>query len=205
MQLLKECSDPRNHCHHEPQRCLQHPHQEHCKELQDFQKMVYIITPAQQLKRVTIPTRKIFKIEAKDYSLKLDGSEVEDFIKRSERIASIEGANERDLSMQIAFWSEDKDIRYKIGGMPVHEMEDWDQLKKEIISKWGKVEPEKRHRRDSLTRIFNQTQQEGGVKILSQYREFTVEYNIISKYLLKYGYTKNENYCHKDAFDYLSP
>ncbi|MBW0547377.1 hypothetical protein O181_087092 [Austropuccinia psidii MF-1] len=66
--------------------------------------------------------------------------------------------------MQIAFWSEDKDIRYETEGIPGYEMDDWDQLKKEMISKWGKVEVEGRHRKYSLTRLFNQTQQEGGVK-----------------------------------------
>ncbi|MBW0549139.1 hypothetical protein O181_088854 [Austropuccinia psidii MF-1] len=170
-----------------------------------FAKRVHITTPTQQPERVTIPTRKIVKIKAKDYNLNFDGSDVEDFIKRAERIASIEGANERDLAMQIAFWSEDKDIRYEIEGMPGYEMEDWDQLKKEMISKWGKVEPERRHRKDSLTRLFNQTQQEGGVKSLSQYRKFIGEYDIISKYLLKYGYIKKENDYHEDVFDSLSP
>ncbi|MBW0571332.1 hypothetical protein O181_111047 [Austropuccinia psidii MF-1] len=66
--------------------------------------------------------------------------------------------------MQIAFWSEDKDIRYETEGMQGYEIEDWDQLKKEMISKWRKVEPERRNRKDSLTRLFNETQQEGGVK-----------------------------------------
>ncbi|MBW0580040.1 hypothetical protein O181_119755 [Austropuccinia psidii MF-1] len=170
-----------------------------------FAKRVHITTPTQQPERATIPTRKIVKIKAKDYNLNFDGSDVEDFIKRAERIASIEGANESNLAMQIAFWSEDKDIRYEIEGMPGYEMEDWDQLKKEMISKWGKVEPERRHRKDSLTRLFNQTQQEGGVKSLSQYRKFIGEYDIISKYLLKYGYIKKENDYHEDVFDSLSP
>ncbi|MBW0560788.1 hypothetical protein O181_100503 [Austropuccinia psidii MF-1] len=105
-----------------------------------FAKRVHITTPTQQPERVTISTRKIVKIKAKDYNLNFDGSDVEDFFKRAERIVSIEGANERDLAMQIAFWSEDKDKRY--------EMEDWDQLKKEMINKWGKVEQERRHRKD---------------------------------------------------------
>ncbi|MBW0533310.1 hypothetical protein O181_073025 [Austropuccinia psidii MF-1] len=58
--------------------------------------------------------------------------------------------------MQIPFWSEDKDIRY--------EMEDCDKLQKEMINKQGNMEPERRHRKDSLKRLFKKTQQEGGVK-----------------------------------------
>ncbi|MBW0541700.1 hypothetical protein O181_081415 [Austropuccinia psidii MF-1] len=107
--------------------------------------------------------------------------------------------------MQIAFWSEVKDIRYEIEGMPGYKMEDWDQLKKEIISKWEKVEAERRHRKESLKRIYNQTQQEGGVKSLLQYRKFLGEYETISKYLLKYGYIKKVNDDHEDVFDPLSP
>ncbi|MBW0460669.1 hypothetical protein O181_000384 [Austropuccinia psidii MF-1] len=74
-----------------------------------------------------------------------------------------------------------------------------------MISKWGKVESERRHRKYSLTRLFNQTQQEGGVKSLYQYRKCIGEYDIISKYPLKYWYIKKENDYHEYVFDYLSP
>ncbi|MBW0523928.1 hypothetical protein O181_063643 [Austropuccinia psidii MF-1] len=104
----------------QPQRHLQHPHQENCQDMQDLKKRT------EKTERVTIPTRKIVKIKAKDYNLNFDGSDLEDFVKSSERIASIKGANERDLAMKIAFWSEAKDIRYEIEGMPGYEMEDWD-------------------------------------------------------------------------------
>ena len=40
---------------------------------------------------------------------------------------------------------------------------------------------------------------------MSQYRNFIGEYDIISKYLLKYGYIKKENDYHEDVFDSLSP
>ncbi|MBW0551107.1 hypothetical protein O181_090822, partial [Austropuccinia psidii MF-1] len=129
-----------------------------------FEKRVHITTPTQQPERVTIPKRKIVKMKANDYNLNFDGSDSEYFIKRAERIVSIEGENERDLAMQIAFLSEDKDIRYEIEGMPGYEVEHWDQLKKEMISKWGKAEPERRPSKHSLTGLFNQNLQEGGVK-----------------------------------------
>ncbi|MBW0482042.1 hypothetical protein O181_021757 [Austropuccinia psidii MF-1] len=94
-----------------------------------FPKSVHITKPTQKPERVTIPTRKIVKIKEKDYNLNFDGSYFGDFIKRSERIASIEGANEKNLAMKIEFWSEYKDIRYEIEGISGYEMEDWDQLK----------------------------------------------------------------------------
>ncbi|MBW0486806.1 hypothetical protein O181_026521 [Austropuccinia psidii MF-1] len=83
-----------------------------------FAKRVHITTPTQKPETVTIPIRNIIKTKAKDYSLNFDGSDVEDFIKRAERIALIEGENERDLAMQIAFWIGDKDITYEIEGIP---------------------------------------------------------------------------------------
>ncbi|MBW0548025.1 hypothetical protein O181_087740 [Austropuccinia psidii MF-1] len=68
-----------------------------------FEKMVHITTPTQQPERFTIPTKYIVKIKAKYYKLSFNGSDVEDFIKRPESIASIEECNERCLAMEIEF------------------------------------------------------------------------------------------------------
>ncbi|MBW0515131.1 hypothetical protein O181_054846 [Austropuccinia psidii MF-1] len=87
-------------------------------------KGVHITTPTQKPGRVTTPTRKSVKIQEKGYNLNFYGSNVEDFIKRAERIESIEGANERDLEMKIPLWSEYKNIRYEIEGMPGYEKEE---------------------------------------------------------------------------------
>ncbi|MBW0474291.1 hypothetical protein O181_014006 [Austropuccinia psidii MF-1] len=97
-----------------------------------FSNRVNITTPMQPAGRVTIHTRNIVKRKAKDYNLNFEGLDVEDFIKRAKRIVSMEEANERDLAMQIAFWSEAKEIRYEIEGTHEYEMEDLDQLKKEM-------------------------------------------------------------------------
>ncbi|MBW0536928.1 hypothetical protein O181_076643 [Austropuccinia psidii MF-1] len=58
-----------------------------------FSKRVDITTSTQQPEIFTIPTRKIVKIKAIYNNLNFDGSDVKDFIKESERRASIEGAN----------------------------------------------------------------------------------------------------------------
>ncbi|MBW0558630.1 hypothetical protein O181_098345 [Austropuccinia psidii MF-1] len=50
-----------------------------------FAKRAHIKTPTQQPERVTIPIRNIVKIKAKYYNLKFDWSDVENFMKRSER------------------------------------------------------------------------------------------------------------------------
>ncbi|MBW0479949.1 hypothetical protein O181_019664 [Austropuccinia psidii MF-1] len=54
-----------------------------------FSERVPITTPTQQPERVKITTIKIVKIKEKDYSFNFDVSDVEDSIKRAERIASI--------------------------------------------------------------------------------------------------------------------
>ncbi|MBW0516766.1 hypothetical protein O181_056481 [Austropuccinia psidii MF-1] len=58
-----------------------------------FSKMLHITTPTQQPERVTLPTRRVVKMKANNYNLSFNGNELEDFIKRAESIASIEGEN----------------------------------------------------------------------------------------------------------------
>ncbi|MBW0547830.1 hypothetical protein O181_087545 [Austropuccinia psidii MF-1] len=52
-----------------------------------FEKRVHIKTQTQKNEIVTITTRNIVKIKAKDYNLNFDGYDVEDFITRAKRIA----------------------------------------------------------------------------------------------------------------------
>ncbi|MBW0587840.1 hypothetical protein O181_127555 [Austropuccinia psidii MF-1] len=92
--------------------------------------------------------RPVVKIKAKNYNLNFNGQEAEKFIKRIERIAQIEGEKEEDLAMQMAFWTTDSKMSDAIEAMPGYEKENWTQLKKDLIKKWGRVEPERRYRKD---------------------------------------------------------
>ncbi|MBW0585610.1 hypothetical protein O181_125325, partial [Austropuccinia psidii MF-1] len=105
----------------------------------------------------------VVKIKAKDYNLNFNGEEVEKFIKKVERIAQIEGATDEDLAMQMAFWTTDPRISDSIEAMPGYEEGNWTQLKKDLITKWRRVEPERRYRKYSLIQLFNDTQDEGGI------------------------------------------
>ncbi|MBW0522796.1 hypothetical protein O181_062511 [Austropuccinia psidii MF-1] len=83
----------------------------------------------QEIPRNTTP---IVKIQAKDYNLRLDGKDVERLIQKVENIAEIEGASERDIARQIAFWTKDEEISYYIEGIPGYETAYWDQLKMDM-------------------------------------------------------------------------
>ncbi|MBW0486141.1 hypothetical protein O181_025856 [Austropuccinia psidii MF-1] len=64
---------------------------------------------------------------------------------------------------------------------------------------------ERRHRKDSLTRPFNQTHKEGGFRTLAQYKKLIGECDIISKHQLQYGYFKRDDDYPEYVFDSLSP
>ncbi|MBW0577412.1 hypothetical protein O181_117127, partial [Austropuccinia psidii MF-1] len=148
--------------------------------------------------------RPVVKIKAKDYNLNFNGEEVEKFIRKVEKIAQIEGAREEDLAMQMAFWTTDSKNSDAIEAMPGYEEGNWSQLKKDLITKWGRVEPERKYRKDSLINLFNDTQDAGGISTLSQYKRFIGEYETIITYLLRYKYIPQENMFHEDLFDCLS-
>ncbi|MBW0592979.1 hypothetical protein O181_132694 [Austropuccinia psidii MF-1] len=143
----------------------------------------------QEIPRNSTP---IVKIRAKDYNLWFDGKDVERFIKKVENIAEIEGASGRDISRQIAFWTKDEEISYHIEGMPGYETADWDQLKVDMKRRWGTVSPERRYRLSSITDLFTKTQQEGGIRNMTQYRKFIGEYEAIITYLKRYQYIQGD-------------
>ncbi|MBW0548799.1 hypothetical protein O181_088514 [Austropuccinia psidii MF-1] len=148
--------------------------------------------------------RPVVKIEAKDYNLHFNGEEVEKFIKNVERISQIEGETDEDLAMQMAFWTTEPRISDAIEAMPGYEEGNCTQLKKNLIAKWGRAEPERRYKEYSLIQIFNDTQDEGGISTLSEYKKFIGEYETIITFLLRYKYIPQENMFHEDVFDCIS-
>ncbi|MBW0581490.1 hypothetical protein O181_121205, partial [Austropuccinia psidii MF-1] len=148
--------------------------------------------------------RSVVKSKAKNYNLNFNGQEVEKSIKKIEKIAQIEGETEEDLAMQMEFWTTYSKISDAIEAMPGYEEGNWTQLKKDLITKWGRVEPERRYRKDSLVQLFNDTQDEGGISNPSQYKRCMGEYETIITYLLRYKYIPQDNMFHEDLFDCLS-
>ncbi|MBW0558383.1 hypothetical protein O181_098098 [Austropuccinia psidii MF-1] len=174
---------------------------------QNIPRRVFVTTPndpSPLQQKVPRQERPVVKIKAKDYNLNFDGEAVEKFIKKVERIAQMEGATDEDLAMQIAFWTTNQKVSHAIEAMPGYEEGSSTQLKKDLITKWGRVEPERRYIKDSLTKLFSETQEDGGIGSLSQYKKFMGEYETIVTYLLRYRYIPQDNMFHEDLFDCLS-
>ncbi|MBW0526953.1 hypothetical protein O181_066668 [Austropuccinia psidii MF-1] len=104
----------------------------------------------------------------------------------------------------MAFWKTDSRISDAIEAMPGYEEGNWSQLKKDLITKWGRVEPERRYRKDSLINLFNDTQDAGGISTVSQYERLIGEYETIITYILRYKYIPQDNMFHEDLLDCLS-
>ncbi|MBW0503180.1 hypothetical protein O181_042895 [Austropuccinia psidii MF-1] len=158
-------------------------------------------TPSPLQQKVPRQDRPVVKIKAKDYNLNSDGEEVEKFIKKVERIAQIEGETDEDLEMQMAFWTTDQNVSDAIESVPGYEEGNWTQLKKDLITKWGRVEPARRYIKHSLMNLFPETQEDRRVVSLSQYKKFVGEYQNIVIYLLRYRYIPQDKSYHEYLFD----
>ncbi|MBW0479577.1 hypothetical protein O181_019292 [Austropuccinia psidii MF-1] len=85
--------------------------------------------------------------------------------------------------MQTAFFTTEPRISDAIEAIPGYEEGNWTELKKDLKTKWGRVEPERRYTKYSLIKLFNDTQEDGGVGSLSQYKKFMGGYENIVTYL----------------------
>ncbi|MBW0561705.1 hypothetical protein O181_101420 [Austropuccinia psidii MF-1] len=147
--------------------------------------------------------RQVVKIKAKYYNLNLNLEEVKKFISKVERMAQIEGSREEDLLMEMSFWTSDSKISDDVEAIPGYEEGSWNQLKKDLIHKWGRVDRERRYKKESLINVLNDTQDAGGISTLSQYKGFIGEYETIITYLLRYKYMPQDNMFHEDFFGFL--
>ncbi|MBW0541774.1 hypothetical protein O181_081489 [Austropuccinia psidii MF-1] len=114
---------------------------------QNIPRRVFVTTPnnpSPLQQKVPRQERPVVEIKEKDYNLNFDGEEVEKFIRKVERIAQIEGATDEHLEMQMEFWTTEPRISDAIEAIPGYEEGNWMQLKKDLKSKWGRVEPEKK-------------------------------------------------------------
>ncbi|MBW0486181.1 hypothetical protein O181_025896 [Austropuccinia psidii MF-1] len=150
-----------------------------------FSKPMASSTPFNSQRPNTLP-------KPKDYNLWFDGKEVEILIKRVENIAEIEGASGRDIARQISFWTKDQEISYHIEGMTGYETNHWEQSKLDMKRRWGTVSPERRYKISSITQLFKEIQQEGGIRNMTQYKTFIGEYESIINYLKRYQYIQGD-------------
>ncbi|MBW0518880.1 hypothetical protein O181_058595 [Austropuccinia psidii MF-1] len=58
--------------------------------------------------------------------------------------------------------------------------------------RWGTVSPERRYRLSSITELFTKTQQEDGIRNMTQYGRFIWEYEAIITYIQRYQYIQGD-------------
>ncbi|MBW0515851.1 hypothetical protein O181_055566 [Austropuccinia psidii MF-1] len=106
--------------------------------------------------------------------------------------------------MQREFCKTDPRISEAIGTIPGYQEGNWSQLKKILMTKWERVEPERRYRKDSPINLFNNTLAEWGISTLYQYERLIGECEAILTYILRYKHIPQYNMFHEDLFDCLS-
>ena len=127
-------------------------------------------------------------LDTKKINLHFDGSEVELFIKRVEKVASLYKAGGRDVALQLPFMIKDRKISECIENMEGHENRDWELLKKELIRKWGRATPLRRFNENSVSELISKYVEKGGVQTKQEYRTFIGELEEILAYLKKMEY-----------------
>ncbi|KAI7934595.1 hypothetical protein MJO28_016912 [Puccinia striiformis f. sp. tritici] len=83
-------------------------------------------------------------LDTKKTNLLFDGTEVELFIKRVEKVALLQKAGGQDVAYQLPFIITNRKLSEAVQQMEGHETGDWELLKKELIRKWGQATPLRR-------------------------------------------------------------
>ncbi|MBW0465080.1 hypothetical protein O181_004795 [Austropuccinia psidii MF-1] len=175
---------------------------------QSVQKKLFLSTPnhpSPLQKEIPKVTSSIVKIRDKDYNIVFDGNKVEKFIKRVEEAAEIERASGDDIARKVSLMSASEEVKEKNQAIPGYEEKNWTKLKEKLIKEWGRVDPERRYRQESLEKLFTNTKRARGIRNLAEYKRFIGEYEKIANYQYKYGYIKREVEHNKEFYSSLSP
>ncbi|MBW0484824.1 hypothetical protein O181_024539 [Austropuccinia psidii MF-1] len=89
--------------------------------------------------------------------------------------------------------------------MQGYEEKNWTKLKEEHITEWGRVDPDRRYRQESLEKLFTNTKKSGGIRNLTEYKRFIGESDKVTTYLYKYGYIQREVEHNEELYSSLSP
>ncbi|MBW0527739.1 hypothetical protein O181_067454 [Austropuccinia psidii MF-1] len=100
--------------------------------------------------------------------------------------------------------SASEQVKEKIEATQGYEEKNWKKLKEELTTEWGRVEPDRRYRPESLEKLFNNTKRAGGIRNLAEYKRFIGEYEKITNYLFKYGYIRREIEHNEELYASLS-
>ncbi|PLW12914.1 hypothetical protein PCASD_22092 [Puccinia coronata f. sp. avenae] len=127
-------------------------------------------------------------IDAKKANITFDGTEVEEFIKRLENIASILKCGSISLARQLPYIINNNEIGRSIELMEGHETGDWELLKKSFFRKWGRATPLRRYRGESITELVQKDVDKKGIKTNVEYRKFISEFEEMMDYFIRMEY-----------------
>ncbi|KAI7949372.1 hypothetical protein MJO28_008193 [Puccinia striiformis f. sp. tritici] len=124
------------------------------------------------------------KIRPKDHlHVKMDSAHLQNFPERYKKAAEMEGVNNCGMAMQIGNFVENSEDLADIGEMKGYKAEDWEELKKEMIAKWGKGV--KHYKEGDLLKLAMERLKGGGVTMIEAYREYTAAFDQVLRYLNK--------------------
>ncbi|KAA1116393.1 hypothetical protein PGT21_012529 [Puccinia graminis f. sp. tritici] len=130
------------------------------------------------------------KIKPMDKDVFFDGTNVaiEKFIKRYECAGEADGASARDLAKQIIFFVKDTDLKDEVEEMTGYEDADWEELKKQLLDRFGKALPLVKYTKQDLESLVSSAVSKGGIRTLSEFQVFKTRFEAVTHYLVRMGY-----------------
>ncbi|KAI7943547.1 hypothetical protein MJO28_011075 [Puccinia striiformis f. sp. tritici] len=127
-------------------------------------------------------------LDTKKTTVSFDGTEVEDFIKRIQRMAKLQDCGSKNLALQLPFIIPNQKTSRAMELMEGHKIGNWDLLKKEMIRKWGRATPHRRFTEESIPQLVKKNQEAGGIKSKQEYQKFTGDYEEMIEYFIRMEY-----------------
>ncbi|KAA1101582.1 hypothetical protein PGT21_024956 [Puccinia graminis f. sp. tritici] len=102
-------------------------------------------------------SRRVVKIKPLDKELFFDGTNmpIEKFIKRYERAGEADGASATDLAKQIISFVRGGDLKDEVEEMEGYETVEWEELKKQLLDRFGKSLPLVKYTKQDLKDLVN--------------------------------------------------
>ncbi|KAI9628678.1 hypothetical protein H4Q26_017972 [Puccinia striiformis f. sp. tritici PST-130] len=127
-------------------------------------------------------------LDTKKTNLLFDGTEVELFIKRVEKVALLQKAGGQDVAYQLPFIITNRKLSEAVKQMEGHQTGDWELLKKKLIRKWGRATPLRRYKEDAIPRLIQKAQENKGIRTRIEYHKFIGEFEEIMDYFTRMDY-----------------
>jgi len=131
---------------------------------------------------------KVF-LDTKRANITFDGTDVEGFIKRLERMAKIQRCGSIILAEQLPYIISNQKISKAIEAMEGHMTGDWEMLKKDLTRKWGRATPLRRYKEDGIARLVQKAVENNGVKTNVEYKRFIGDLEEMLDYFTRMEYT----------------